>query len=121
MSSTYDAPTPPTSVAAATIQAKNRSAAPTIRHDFRCVTMPLIHAVAETINAASESPTVDEAKIAAAGRRQWLAHNDELSQRLRFNTTTPTTQAIATAPQTAVTEAGVNVDSKGDNTHDTND
>ena len=56
---------PATKATAATIQAMTKSAAPTIRQDFRWVRMPLTHAVVETTSAASERPTSEEDRTAA--------------------------------------------------------
>lgn len=58
-SNTYDAPVPATNATAAIIHARAKSAAPTIRHDLRCVRIPEIQAVAETTVAANESATKD--------------------------------------------------------------
>ena len=80
----YEAPVPATSATAATSHASAKSAAPTIRQDFRFDKIPEIQAVAETTVAANETATNDWFSTAAGMSNPCTDHSaDESHKPLR--------------------------------------
>ena len=115
--SAYTALVPATKATAATIHATTRSPAPTMRHDFRRVKMPLSHAAAETVKAANESITKDWDMTAAESSIACVAQSADESHKPRPLLTTTAVQTKLATPTTVVINTGVNGGERGDSAH----
>ena len=111
---------PATSATAATIHAGAKSAAPTIRQDFRFAKIPEIQAVAETTVAANETATNDWFSTAAGMSNPCTDHSaDDHTSRCAERPASLSTRVPR--GEAAATLAGVSTEAKGESSQTTHD